>query len=430
MNSIMESSATPFKAQPFINRQEFLNALSTGDFYVEWLCIAGAVALAWLVAVLVRRRVHARLLVHPPKRIDSVFITRPLVLLAPVLAFIYLAVAKPFFRTDGGVWIEAVMQLVIAYFLARCAMLLVKTKFISYLMVAVIMITAVLNVTGFMLPVTTFLDSFAFEIGKFRLSLLAFIHGIVILILVFWLAFISASTLESYLRRSSGMSYNARELTVKFFRLFVYFVALLITLSSIGVDLTAFAVFGGALGVGIGLGLQKITSNFMSGITLLLEKSIKIGDLIEIGGIFGTVKALQVRYTLVETIDGRELMIPNEELISSKVISWTHSNNRARVEIPVGVAYGSDVDLVKKLLVEAALEHPSCMHDQEVKCWLREFADNSLNFLLAFWVSDVREGRYGPQSDVMCAILSKFKAHNIEIPFPQRVVYVKGQTAI
>ena len=172
--------------------------------------------------------------------------------------------------------------------------------------------------------------------------MLNFINGIIILVVVFWIAGVLSRTLESYLRRSSAFSYNARELVVKFFRIFVYFCAFLITLSAMGVDLTAFAVFGGALGVGIGLGLQKVTANFVSGITLLLEKSIKLGDLIEVAGNTGWVRALNIRYALMETSDGREILIPNEELTSTRVTNWTHSNEQARVEIKATLDFATD----------------------------------------------------------------------------------------
>lgn len=295
---------------------------------------------------------------------------------------------------------------------------------------AVVALMVALNASGLMQPVTSYLDGIAFEIGKFRFSVLSLIHGLIILVIVFWLAHLASSTLENYLRRSSALSYNARELTAKFFRLFVYFTALIITLSAMGIDLTAFAVFGGALGVGIGLGLQKITSNFVSGITLLLEKSIKIGDLVETGGFTGWVRQLNVRYTLLETQDGREIMIPNEELASTRVTNWTHTHNKGRVEISVGVAYGSDVALAQKLMLEAAQEYPKCLKNPEPNCWLREFADSSLNFLLVFWIEDVREGRFGPQSDVMFAILRKFGKHGIEIPYPQRVVTLHNRQGL
>ncbi len=414
----MDTPAAPLARKLYITRKELLEALSGTDFYVEWLAIAAVLLLAGFIAMLLRRNIKRHLEKHPPRRIDTVFITKPLRLLAPLLTLLGLSLIKSPMEEyyNGGLWTAAMTQLCIAYLLAKCVVLVVRTRAIGFFIAVVIMVTALLDITGFMPAMASYLDSIAFEIGKFKLSMLNLIHGVVILIIVFWLAHLSSSTLESYLRRSSSLSYTARELTVKFFRLFVYFIALIVTLSAVGVDLTAFAVFGGALGVGIGLGLQKLTSNFVSGITLLLEKSVKIGDLIEVGGLTGWVRELNIRYTLIETADGRELMIPNEELVSTRVTSWTYSHNKARVEIPVTVAYDSDVDEVSRLLLEAAREHPLCLKQPAADCWLREFGGSGLSFLLVFWVQDVRQGRMAPQSAVMSSILKKFRAHDIAIP--------------
>ena len=290
----------------------------------------------------------------------------------------------------------------------------------AWLIAVVIMAEALLSMSpaSYAASTTTFLNGMAFDIGQFHFSLLNLLRGGIILVVVFWGAGISSSTLESYLRRSSSLSYNSRELTVKFFRIFVYFVALMITLSALGVDLTAFAVFGGALGVGIGLGLQKITANFMGGITLLMEKSIKIGDLIEVGSHTGWVRQLNIRYALIETPDGREVMIPNEELLSTRVTNWTHSSNTARLDVMVGVDYRSDPAKVIELMIEAAHEHKFCMQDPAPTCYLREFGENTLKFQLVFWIPDVSEGRMKPQSEIMMSVLKKFRDAGIGIPCP------------
>ncbi len=208
---------------------------------------------------------------------------------------------------------------------------------------------------------------------------------------------------------------SSRHLIVKFFKIFVYIAALALTLSAIGIDLTAFALFSGALGVGIGLGLQKMTSNFVSGVTMLVERSIKIGDLIEIGGNTGWVRQLHMRYALLETSDGREIIIPNEELISTRVTNWTLSTPMVRIEIKVTIAFDSDAEKARDLMIAAAAEHPRCLKDPHPICVLKEFAGNGLTFALSFWISDVKEGRSGPQSDVMFTILKKFKQSDIVI---------------
>jgi small-conductance mechanosensitive channel len=314
---------------------------------------------------------------------------------------------------------DAAIRLCVAYLMARSVMLVVKSRLVAYFIAAAIMLLAFLQATGFAQYTFAYLDSMGFDIGKFHISLLNLFHGIFILVIVFWIAGVLSRTLESYLRRSSTLSYMARELSVKFFRIFVYFIAFMITLSAIGVDLTAFAVFGGALGVGVGLGLQKITANFVSGITLLMEKSIKIGDLIEIAGNSGWVRQLNIRYTLIETAEGKEILIPNEELISTRVINWSHTSNQARVDIKIMVEYGSSAAKVKEVLLSAARMHPLCLKTPAPNCWLREFSDSGLQFLLVFWIADVHEGRYGPQSEVMMNVLEKFAKEGIVIPTSQ-----------
>jgi len=409
-------------------KDELIAALGMSEFYVEWLIIGVAFALAWLLAILIRRRVHSHLQAHPPRRIDVEFITKPLSLIGPLLALLYLSIGKPLAVDygDGGVWIDAVIQLTIAYVLAKCVLLIVRSRLVAWFIAFVVMVVAALDVTGFLHPTTAYLNSMAFDVGQFHLSVLNLVRGLVMLVVVFWIAGILSRTLESYLRRSSSLSYNSRELTVKFFTLVVYFIALLITLSAMGVDLTAFAVFGGAVGVGVGFGLQKITANFISGIMLLMEKSIQIGDLVELGGITGWVRQLNIRYALLETQDGREVLIPNDEFISTRVTNWTHTNNMARIDITVGVGYDSDPAKVRELMLAAAREHPMCLKkkDREPSCFLREFGDSSLNFLLVFWIPDVHDGRMRPQSEVMISILKKFREAGIEIPCPQREVRV------
>jgi small-conductance mechanosensitive channel len=178
------------------------------------------------------------------------------------------------------------------------------------------------------------------------------------------------------------------------------------------------------------LGLQKITANFVSGITLLMEKSIKIGDLIEVGGSTGWVRQLNIRYALIETADGREILIPNEELVSTRVTNWTHTSNTARIDIKVGVSYASDPLQVRELMLAAARAHPLCLKDPAPSCWLNEFGYNAMQFLLIFWIPDVRDGRMGPQSEVMIAILEKFRKAGIDIPcVQQESVKPKNQPA-
>ena len=399
-------------------KSQLLNMLMDSDFYIQLIFVGVALSLAWLVSLLIRRRLEAYVKTNPPKLIDLNLALGSLTLITPILAILYLGVLKPF-ADDYAVGIrsltEAFLHLSVAYMLARLSLLLVHTKPVARMIAFLIMFTAVLKVTAFTQITVGYLDSVALDIGSFHISMLNLVNGIIIMILVFWLSGGLSRWLETFLRRTSSLSYSARELTVKFFRIFFYFLALLVTLSAIGVDLTAFAVFGGALGVGIGLGLQKITANFMSGITLLLEKSIKIGDLIDVAGNLGWVRELNIRYTLMETGDGREILIPNEELISSRVTNWTHSNPQTRVDIEVVVSYDADPRMVKRLLLEAAKDYKLTLKNPEPLCQLRTFTESGLGFVLMFWIPNVNDGRFGPKSEVMMLILDKFRANDIEI---------------
>jgi len=412
---ISNDASAPLVRKFFSTKEEMIDALSSGDFYLELLMVGLAVVLAGLIAYIIRRRTLAYFEKHPLQRLDMEFVVKPFAMLAPALSLLFLSAVKPFAEeySNSSALTEAAINLTLSYIAAKFVLLIVRSRLVAWFIALVIMIASVLKVTGFMKSTTASLEAMSLEIGKFKITMLNLINGIIILVIVFWIAGLLSRTLESYLRRSSAFSYNSRELIVKFFRIFIYFVALLITLSTMGVDLTAFAVFGGALGVGIGLGLQKITANFVSGITLLMEKSIKLGDLIEVGSNTGLVRAMNVRYTLIETSDGREVLVPNEELTSTRVTNWTHSNEQARVEVKATLDFVTDAKKVMEIMLDCAKKHPRCIVEPKPLCWLREFSDSGLVFVLAFWIGDVHEGRNTPQSDVMLAILESFRREGI-----------------
>jgi len=269
-------------------------------------------------------------------------------------------------------------------------------------------------------------NAFGIQLGAIRLTPVSFVKLVLVLIGLSWGASRMVEWSKHYIKLNAPLKSNTKALLSKSVEVLIYFFAFMIALSLLGIDLTAFTVVGGALGVGIGFGLQKITSNFMSGIILLLEKSIETDDLIEMdGGIYGFIRQINARYTLIETFDGKEVMVPNEDFMTNRVTNWTFSSPKGRIEIPVGVSYNADIKKAQALILEAAVEHPRTIKDPKPECYLTEFGDSSVNFLLYFFVADVTEGRYQPQSEVMLSIWDKFKAHNIEIPFPQRDVHIK-----
>ena len=278
-------------------------------------------------------------------------------------------------------------------------------------------------------PIRAFLNSenLSFSIGQTRISAYLMIKALITIILFFLITGVLSEFGEKRIKSIKGIHSSNKALINKAFHIFIYFFGFIIALNILGIDLTAFAIFSGAIGIGIGFGLQKITSNFISGLILLFEKSIENGDMVELSdGTYGLIRKTSARYTLLETFEGREMMIPNEDFIINRVTNWTFNNRRGRLELNIGVAYESDIEKVMELILDAAKEHPRCMDEPGPSCYLKEFGDSSVNFMLFFWVEDVSSGRYRAQSDVMMRVWKKFKEHNISIPFPQRDIYIKN----
>lgn len=296
-----------------------------------------------------------------------------------------------------------------------------------------ILVILVAGIFGYLTPLITFLDSdtLAFQVGETRISAFLVVKAIIAISALFWLAGLFSDVSEKKIQALHRIKASNRALITKVVQIFIYFITALIALDVLGIDLTALTVLGGAIGIGIGFGLQKITSNFISGLILLFEKSIEVDDLVELeDGTAGFIRHTGARYTLIETFEGRELMIPNEDFITNRVTNWTFSNTRGRIDIDIGVSYGSDLEKVSELILEAANEHPRCSKNTIAECFLVGFGDSSVDFTLYFWVDDIIEGRKRPRSDVLFAIWKKLKANNIEIPFPQRDLHIKNSEAL
>jgi small-conductance mechanosensitive channel len=278
-------------------------------------------------------------------------------------------------------------------------------------------------------PIKVFLDSedLSFSIGETRFSAYLMIKAIITIIMFFLLTGIVSDFGEKRIKSIKGIHSSNKALINKAFHIFIYFIGFMIGLNVLGIDLTAFAIFSGAIGIGIGFGLQKITSNFISGLILLFEKSIENGDMVELSdGTYGLIRKTSARYTLLETFEGREMMIPNEDFIINRVTNWTFNNRKGRLQIDIGVAYESDIEKARELILEAAKEFPGSIDDPKPACYLKEFADSSVNFMLFFWLADVSKGRYQAKNDVMLSIWKKFKENNISIPYPQRDIHIKN----
>lgn len=279
---------------------------------------------------------------------------------------------------------------------------------------------AILGITD---DVARLLDEAGFQMGTFRLSVLSIIRAIVLLTILLWLATSLGNFLDQRIQKSDDLTPSLRVLVGKVLRISLITVAAILAMSGIGIDLTAFTVLSGAVGVGIGFGLQKVVSNFISGIIILLDESIKPGDTISLGETFGWIRELRARFVSVVTRDGKEFLIPNEDFITREVINWSFTDQLVRLDVPFGVSYDSDPHEVTRVAIEAASAVDRVVTEgKQPVCWLREFGDSSLNFVLRFWIDNPRDGLTNIRGKVMLALWDAFKENDIKIPFPHRRV--------
>lgn len=314
----------------------------------------------------------------------------------------------------------------IAWFVTALTLLLTSRRSARWIIIVFVIPITVLSLFGIWTPLANYLDGITFTEGKITVSLYQIFKTIFIFIILTRIAKFITSFGEARLQKMNRLKTSDRTLILKTIQIATYFVITLISLDLLGVDIATLTVFSGAIGVGLGFGLQKVTSNFISGIILLLEKSVEIGDLVELSdGTNGIIKRTAARYTLIENSQGKEVLIPNEDFITQRVTNWTYSNHKGRVEIPINISYNSDLDLACKLILEAASNHQHCLKDPEPQCFMQVFAENSVSFLLMFWIDDIVKGKSKPQSEIMFEIWRKFKENNIEMPYPQRDLHIK-----
>ncbi|MGD2161353.1 MAG: mechanosensitive ion channel, partial [Gammaproteobacteria bacterium] len=284
------------------------------------------------------------------------------------------------------------------------------------------------HLLGWLPDIVKAMDEFAFTFGETRISVLSFFQLTVSIIIFIVLANWLTRFIEARTRRSQYLNPSMRVVLTKTSKFVIYGLAILFALKAVGIDFTAFAVFSGAVGVGIGFGLQKIFSNFISGFILIFDRSIRPGDVITIGNRFGWVQELNARYVVVRDRDGVEALIPNENLITSEVTNWSYSDRSVRQRLPVSISYHDDPELAMKLMVESAEEHPRALKSPEPVARLLRFGDNGIELELRIWIIDPENGIANVTSDINLAFWKRFKEHNITIPFPQRDVHLLDNT--
>jgi len=285
--------------------------------------------------------------------------------------------------------------------------------------------------------ITSALESMAISVGNVEISAYGVTRVLLFGALLFWLGRSSNAIGQDIIRNHKSLDVSTKEVFAKLFEVALFCVVFLLLLNVMGINLTALAVFGGAVGVGLGLGLQSIASNFISGIIILLDKSLTVGDYVELeDGQKGIVREFKMRYAVLETYDGKDVLVPNEKFISSLLINWTHKNQKQRYRIDFSVAYKTDIRAMVEIIKEAVSEHPQVICGDDVPfeerpdCEIDSFGDSGVNMFVEFWMEGVDDGKNRVGGDLLLTVFETLREHNIEIPFPQREVRVINEQGI
>ncbi|MCF7822617.1 MAG: mechanosensitive ion channel [Candidatus Marinimicrobia bacterium] len=359
-----------------------------------------------------------KLLTSALKRLNAQLMPSILIIFLWIVTLIYNQLVIP------ASLLSLVLTLLVVWVVIKVISASILDRFWSKTVSILAWIIAALSILDVLVPMLDFLDKVGFHLGDINFSILTILKAIAFLIVSLRAAKWIGTYTDKQLIKFEQITPSAHVLISKSIGVMVYSIITLLVLDSIGVDLTAFAVFGGALGVGIGFGLQKVASNLLSGIILLSDRSIKPGDVVQIGEVYGWISSLKSRYVSVVTRDGHEYLIPNEDLITQQVINWSYSDTRIRLKIPFGVSYKSNPHQVRELVLAALEGVPRILTTPPPICLLTSFGDSSLDLELRIWIDDPKNGTANITSDVLYRVWDTLKANGIEIPFPQRDLHI------
>ena len=401
------------------------------DTYIQGGIIILALGIGWLVRRLISPSVKNMIdaLDWPIRLKNTLRIISGLSLHA--VAVIVLLLTELIDQTNivdigSTVAIAAFISLLLAWIFIRVAAQIIRNSFIRQIVATAAWIVAALSILGILEDTAQTLDTLGISFGEIRISALTVIKGLTALFILIYAAIFVSRILERRLQDIDALTISTRVLISKIMRVVLITFALLIGLTTAGVDLSLLTIFSGALGLGVGFGLQKGISNLFSGMLLLMDRSIKPGDIIELleTGTFGWVKRMGARYTEILTRDNKSYIIPNEDFITQQVVNWSHGDTLVRVEVSFGVHYNSNPHEVKSIAQEAAKKPDRVVDEPEPIAHLIEFGDSSLNFVMRFWIRDAQRGVTNIRGEVMLELWDAFQENNIQIPYPHREVYI------
>jgi small-conductance mechanosensitive channel len=409
---------------------EFINDLEQATIQWQLAALAISLGLAWLLTRLIRKQVPEQ---EGAWKVGMGGVNR---IIFPLSALLSVLVAKTILQHWQRVsLLKVAVPLLLSLALVRLAVYMLRHIFApsgwlqtSERFIAILIWSGVaLHLTGFLPEILDVLDESTFRVGKTRISLLTILSGLLSVALTVLVALWIASTLEKRLMAAAQMDMSLRVVLAKFIRAVLVLLGVLIALPMAGIDITMLSVFGGALGVGIGFGLQKIASNYISGFIILLDRSIRIGDLVTVDNRYGTVSNITSRYAVVKGMDGTEAIIPNETLITSTVLNHSYTSHELRIGIALQISYDSPLETAMEIMREIADNHPRVMQKQPPKVFLKNFGDNGIELELMLWIIDPEEGQQNLRSEINLQIWKRFQQEGIEIPYPHRVVKLLQQ---
>lgn len=412
-----------------------LHWLSSPKFYSQLGLILLAVLLAFAVAKFLKSR--SPILKYPPAKGPAINLRQGLYrlreLILPLMLVLTLSVAVDVGQAlVSQSWLIRIsLSLAVIFMLYSIINRFVAKQLFRKLATWFILPIAVLHVFGWLDEVVSYLETISLQIGNFKISAYGVARVLIFGSVLFWLGRLSNHAGQQIIRNQVDLELGTREVFAKLFQVTLFVVVFLMLLQIMGINLTALAVFGGALGVGLGFGLQSIASNFISGIIILMDRSLSVGDFVEMDdGRAGTIRELKMRSTTLETFDGKDIMVPNEQFITSSFTNWTHKNKKQRYALEFQVAYKTDLHQLFDIVRDVVASHPQVISGEDIPieerpdAEIKGFADSGVDILVEFWMDGIDDGPNRVGADLLLMIWDVLQQHGIEIPFPQREIKI------